>query len=467
VFPSLTRKDFNITWVDADGDEVTIASDEELMIALGELTGPVYKISIVVKGEKKANDNASESENKGEVHPGVTCDGCEGPVLGNRYKCLVCPDFDLCATCEGKGLHPGHNMMRMASAQGTWPHHIFRRIHKMQERAEKREKCKERGDSEEKEAEGPPPFRGWRGGRCGMRGGRGMHHMFNGPFGAMMQGWMGQPPQGKEHEEAVKAAEAAAKTVHEAVHKAASETARSFAEAAAAGGNPQNMDFMFFANDQFGCGQGRTDTTTTTEEKSENVVKEKEPEKDAEKPKEDVSEPEKDNKESEERIVKEGTPSLGDKAVEKEPSAPVSSRSSSADDDEWTLVKEDGKEAYAKHRPRQENSDGLPKVLYADPAGNLYPKLPEQDKETSPAKEAPATAVPAQPAPAPAEPAPAPAQPAAPSAPALHPDPKIQIALQAMMNMGFSNEGGWLTSLLVAKNGDIGQVLDILQPVRK
>merc|ERR1712107_294177 len=46
-------------------------------------------------------------------------------------------------------------------------------------------------------------------------------------------------------------------------------------------------------------------------------------------------------------------------------------------------------------------------------------------------------------------------------------DPRIQVALQAMMNMGFSNDGGWLANLLEAKDGDIGKVLDILQPVKK
>lgn len=49
------------------------------------------------------------------VHPNVICDGCEGPVVGARFKCTVCPDYDLCSTCEGKGLHKEHNMVMFQS----------------------------------------------------------------------------------------------------------------------------------------------------------------------------------------------------------------------------------------------------------------------------------------------------------------------------------------------------------------
>ncbi|CAG0896751.1 unnamed protein product [Darwinula stevensoni] len=51
-----------------------------------------------------------------DVHDGVTCSSCRGPVRGNRYKCLECKDFDLCSSCEASGTkHSQHSFIRLPS----------------------------------------------------------------------------------------------------------------------------------------------------------------------------------------------------------------------------------------------------------------------------------------------------------------------------------------------------------------
>merc|ERR1712013_828995 len=182
VFPLLKQKIFTISWTDEDGDMVTIASDEELIIALTEMSGPVYKLIINIKSEKKSEDISSKEY---QIHPGIVCDGCEKtPIVGHRYKCVVCDDFDLCGSCEAAGHHPGHNMIGISNQEMNFPHRIFKRIHKMQERAEKRNSRQEKNG--EPSGSGPtPPLNSPRGGHRfhgfpGMRGCGGMGGMRGG-----------------------------------------------------------------------------------------------------------------------------------------------------------------------------------------------------------------------------------------------------------------------------------------------
>jgi len=50
---------------------------------------------------------------------------------------MTCFDYDLCKACESQGIHPGHNMMRIATPESAWPMHFINRLNKMQNRASK------------------------------------------------------------------------------------------------------------------------------------------------------------------------------------------------------------------------------------------------------------------------------------------------------------------------------------------
>jgi len=51
-----------------------------------------------------------------DQHVGVTCDGCGmSPIVGLRYKCSVCPDFDFCRECEESKAH-AHAFLKIKRA---------------------------------------------------------------------------------------------------------------------------------------------------------------------------------------------------------------------------------------------------------------------------------------------------------------------------------------------------------------
>lgn len=48
------------------------------------------------------------------THFGVRCGGCQVmPIVGVRYRCEKCPDFNLCGKCEESDVHSHHNFIKM------------------------------------------------------------------------------------------------------------------------------------------------------------------------------------------------------------------------------------------------------------------------------------------------------------------------------------------------------------------
>jgi sequestosome 1 len=105
VFPILDAHDYTLAWKDSDGDLISISSTEELKTALNEHETEVLKLCVTLQ---------DEVQGPYQKHSGVKCDGCQRGVKGFRYKCIECPNFDLCATCERKGCHPNHCMIRFS-----------------------------------------------------------------------------------------------------------------------------------------------------------------------------------------------------------------------------------------------------------------------------------------------------------------------------------------------------------------
>ncbi|GAB1296011.1 Sequestosome-1 [Apodemus speciosus] len=113
LFPTLRPGGFQAHYRDEDGDLVAFSSDEELTMAMAYVKDDIFRIYIKEKKEcrREHRPPCAQEASRNMVHPNVICDGCNGPVVGTRYKCSVCPDYDLCSVCEGKGLHREHSKL--------------------------------------------------------------------------------------------------------------------------------------------------------------------------------------------------------------------------------------------------------------------------------------------------------------------------------------------------------------------
>ncbi|XP_078371774.1 sequestosome-1-like isoform X2 [Oculina patagonica] len=126
VFPSVRGKAFKLFWKDEDNEMITFSSDDELVEALGSFNGDVFRVYVKADDQDATFDGETDgSEQTGPEHPGVVCDSCDKHIFGVRFKCVVCPNYDLCVTCETKGAHKEHEMLRIAtprSPEHNWFH---------------------------------------------------------------------------------------------------------------------------------------------------------------------------------------------------------------------------------------------------------------------------------------------------------------------------------------------------------
>lgn len=111
-------------------------------------------MNVLKKFMKKACKNACKNKRNADqaeipveerVHERITCDNCEkSPIIGVRYKCAECPNFDLCADCEDAGVHSHHTFLKVKIPQGIEIHQAFRTEdqprHQKEEKKNKREK---------------------------------------------------------------------------------------------------------------------------------------------------------------------------------------------------------------------------------------------------------------------------------------------------------------------------------------
>lgn len=147
VFSNLRHVTYQMFYKDEDGDMIAFSSDDELIMGLSCVKDDTFRLFIKEKKEHRRDfplhafpggvppfafppppgaphmgppphgpppHHGGPPPHHGVppmVHPNVTCDGCEGPVAGTRFKCTVCPDYDLCSPCQAKGLHKEHALL--------------------------------------------------------------------------------------------------------------------------------------------------------------------------------------------------------------------------------------------------------------------------------------------------------------------------------------------------------------------
>ncbi|XP_036147315.1 sequestosome-1 isoform X2 [Monomorium pharaonis] len=437
VFPSLRGKIFTVGWKDEENETITISTNEELEIALEDMAKKnIYKLYVFLKLERDAIDMSKIEK---ILHPGVVCDVCDKDIHGFRFKCMECPDYDLCTDCMNLGNHSEHYMVRMTQPIEWSSHHGRRLAHHVRKFVKKAaQHCKE---DERKYT----PHKSKRT-SCPMFSADDVCTALSDESCQVCHEQKRPKEQPKEP-----SAEAATEATEDPQQEA---TRHSFSQLLKI--VEDNISNISQFLDPLGINvtvMTDNDSTQKPADKAQTKASTQKSEPRASTSSEDSAKkfPGEGKKLRDEPVSTAAVPSTDNTSLQKEsaPAAATTTTTTSAEQaaeaEEWTMIQRESPNiSRASSTSSSLNANGTtPKqVIPSAPTApepektssnqKMYPSLPEEVRQEF-----------------------------------YHPNPKIQRAVEAMMAMGFSNEGSWLTHLLVAQNGDIDKALDVIHPVRR
>jgi len=106
---------FTLQYIDEENERITFSSNEELRSAISSNKDlNAFKIFVTSNQPQTTTTTTTTRVSTRECHTGVTCDNCQGSIVGARYKCVVCPNYDLCDSCSSSGIHSEHNLIKIS-----------------------------------------------------------------------------------------------------------------------------------------------------------------------------------------------------------------------------------------------------------------------------------------------------------------------------------------------------------------
>ncbi|CAD6187076.1 unnamed protein product [Caenorhabditis auriculariae] len=145
-----------LAWRDNDGDTILITCAEDLQEAVHNCqpgADGIPMLRLFSFPEKETQKETQEEETEGKTlknvksepceaqenskentpfvikrrsqkryaHENIVCDLCASKLMGTRFHCVVCESLDICETCERKGEHKEHAMIRFVNSNTYLP----------------------------------------------------------------------------------------------------------------------------------------------------------------------------------------------------------------------------------------------------------------------------------------------------------------------------------------------------------